>query len=176
MNRLTRFCGSLVAVALVLAAARPVTAQAEAWPAQALPEQAAHKQVISANPFGLLLDLFNGEYERAVSGSATAGVGGSYFGKASEDYVNADVFYRYYPDGRPFEGWAFGGKLGITNVAGGTYFGYGFDVNHSWLMGREKKFYVGVGFGLKRLVAVPDGKDILGYIPTVRIINIGFAF
>src|SRR5690606_39457523 len=44
--------------------------------AQDLPLE--RRNVISANPFGLLLEFFNGEYERVVSESATVGAGGSY--------------------------------------------------------------------------------------------------
>lgn len=144
--------------------------------AAAQPAQAQHQQAISANPFGLLLEIFNGEYERVVAGASTAGFGGSYFTQDDLDYLNADVFYRYYPQGDPLDGWAFGGKVGLTNVDGGSYFGYGFDVNRSWLLGESNNFYVGVGIGLKKLVGTDEEDDLVAYIPTFRIVNIGFAF
>ena len=161
------------ALALALGAAAAVPASAQDAPAPT-----TYKQAISANPFGLLLELFNAEYERVVSESATAGVGGSFLDGTDDDYVNADVFYRYYPQGRPLDGWAFGAKVGVTKAAdAGTYFGYGFDANRSWLLGKKNNFYVGVGFGLKKLVGTPDdGSFDLEYIPTIRIINIGWAF
>ena len=142
-----------------------------------------HQQVISANPFGLLLELFNAEYERIVSRSSTAGLGGSFISDDGEDYANADVFWRFYPSEKPLEGWAFGVKVGITNVSAlseneaseGTYLGYGFDVNRSWLLGPNDNFYTGVGFGLKRLIGVSD-ELALEVIPTIRIVNIGIAF
>jgi hypothetical protein len=142
-----------------------------------------YQQAISANPFGLLLELFNAEYERVVSDASTVGIGGSYFNRdddvdgieTDDRYTNADVFFRYYPQGRPLDGWAFGAKVGVTKVTdSGTYFGYGFDVNRSWLLGKNQNFYVGVGVGLKKLVGGEDGD--LEYIPTFRIVNIGFAF
>lgn len=152
-----------------------------AAPAAAQQPEPAARQVISANPFGLLLELFNAEYERAVSPSATLGVGGS-FGPYDDDvtdqerrYVNADAFFRYYPQGRPFDGWNFGVKAGITALDSGTYPGYGFDLNRSWLLGMNDNFYVSAGFGLKRLIGdVADGE--LELIPTFRIVNVGFAF
>lgn len=158
-----------------LAAMTALALSASAGPAEA---QAQYGQVISANPFGLLLELFNGEYERVVSESATAGVGGSFFDSDDVDYLNADAFFRFYPQGTPFDGWAFGAKVGITSIDDyDTYFGFGFDVNRSWLLGRNNNFYVGLGVGLKRLVGVPDNEvDLLEYIPTFRIVNIGFAF
>jgi hypothetical protein len=161
--------------ALVLAGGTLVIGTATAIEAQPLVQPPA--QVISVNPFGLLLDLFNAEYERQVSDSATAGVGGSFFSNSGDDYVNADLFYRFYPAGSPLEGWAFGVKAGLTKVTdAGTYFGFGFDTNWSWLLGQKDNFYVGAGFGLKRLYGTSDSHFDLKYIPTVRIINIGFAF
>jgi hypothetical protein len=134
-----------------------------------------HRQVISANPFGLLLELFNAEYERVVSQSSTAGFGGSTFLSDDVRYVNADVFWRFYPQGDPLDGWAFGAKVGITAVDGSNFFGYGFDANRSWLLGPNSNFYVGVGFGLKRLYGNTDDLE-LRVIPTFRIVNVGIAF
>tara|TARA_Y100000588_G_C14266124_1_gene929952 strand:- start:2934 stop:3716 length:783 start_codon:yes stop_codon:yes gene_type:complete len=123
-------------------------------------------------------------------------------------YVNFDVFYRFYPGSRRTRtykapiGWAFGMKMGLTAVNGagrgdGAYFGFGFDMNHSWVLGPDDNFYVGLGFGLKRLMGVPQvtDSDYAGYggekhsaldgklpfgggdlYPTIRIINIGFIF
>ena len=139
--------------------------------------QPRYQQVISANPFGLLIELFNAEYERVVTESSTAGLGGSYFTTEGDDYLNADLFWRFYPQGNPLEGWAFGAKAGITSVSGfGTYFGAGFDTNRSWLLGKNNNFYVGVGFGLKRLFGTGDADFGLKFIPTFRIVNVGFAF
>ena len=146
----------LLSFALLLTVGLPAHAQ----------DPQLRKNVISANPFGLLLEFFNAEYERVVSESSTVGIGGSTFSTdddelgGDERYVNADVFYRFYPSGRPIDGWAFGAKAGITDVTdAGTYFGFGFDVNRSWLLGKRDNFYVGVGFGLKRLVGVDDTDD-----------------
>lgn len=140
--------------------------------AQAAPRQ----QVISANPFGLLLEFFNAEYERVVGESSTAGVGGSFLSLDNEDYVNIDAFWRFYPQKvpTPLAGWAFGLKAGITRVGGESHFGAGFDVNRSWLLGKDDNFYVGIGFGLKRIVGASAGDPM--FIPTFRIVNVGFAF
>ena len=177
MNQLAKWTACAI-VAGVAFTATPAAAQ-EATP---------YKNVISANPFGLLLELFNAELERVVGESSTVGIGGSYYGAGEtedefgtptgdEEYANVDVFYRFYPQGRPLDGWAFGAKAGMTKVVDqGTYFGYGFDVNRSWLLGKKNNFYVGVGFGLKKLVGTSDEDFDLEYIPTFRIVNIGWAF
>ncbi len=135
----------------------------------------ARKQVISANPFGLLLEFFNAEYERVVSTSSTAGVGGSTLISDNDRYVNVDAFWRYYPQKvpNPLDGWAFGIKAGVTTVSQKTYVGAGFDVNRSWLLGQNDNFYVGLGFGLKRIIGHDTG---LQFVPTFRIVNVGFAF
>lgn len=115
MEAIRRWALALAVGTLMISTATPIEAQQAARPSQ---------QVLSANPFGLLLDLFNAEYERKVSESATSGVGGSFFSTSGDDYVNADLFYRFYPSGRPLEGWAFGIKAGITKVTDAeTFFG-----------------------------------------------------
>lgn len=73
----------------------------------------------------------------------------------------------------------FGVKTGMTSVdTEGTYWGYGFDFNRSWLLGPEGKFYMGIGFGLKRLYKTGGSSTVetLRYIPTFRLINVGIAF
>ena len=182
----------------------PITAQQR--------EDFQPRNVISANPFGLLLELFNAEYERVISRTSTIGFGGSTIKTETTDwdekppiigtdqygyliydeayespvethqYVNCDVFWRFYPGSNRTRtytapvGWAFGAKIGITAVDGGTYFGYGFDLNRSFVLGPDDSFYVGLGFGLKRLVAAPHDKLGLPLIPTIRIANVGFIF
>lgn len=144
-----------------------------------VPPPPRYENVISANPFGILLEIFNIEYERVITESSTLGLGGSYYSLGEEDeYLNADVFWRFYLQDAALEGWAFGAKIGLTNVPDeGTYPGIGFDMNHSWLLGRNDNFYLGAGAGLKRLFNVPDDAGFsLKFIPTIRIINVGIAF
>lgn len=161
-------------LAAVLAALALLVASPAA-PAEA--QQAPRYQnVISANPFGLLLEFFNAEYERVATQSTTVGFGGSFVDLSDENYLNLDIFWRYYPSGHPVDGWAFGAKTGMTRVDDGTYFGFGFDVNRSWLMGANENFYVGVGFGLKRLLGTGNADFDARFIPTIRVVNVGFAF
>lgn len=164
--RSVRSFGWVVVIAVAQAVASPARAQ----------ETPERTQVLSANPFGLLLEFFNAEYERAVSPAATLGVGGSFFDADNDTYVNFDGFWRYYPQGDALDGWAFGAKVGVTRVDESTYLGFGFDVNRSWLMGANDNFYVGVGFGLKRLVGTDDAAFDVRFIPTIRLVNVGVAF
>ena len=165
---------SVLVAGLVISTAAPLCARQGAPPVGA-PPPPTRQQVISANPFGLLVDFFNVEFERQVSRSTTAGIGGSFFTVDDDEYVNADMFYRYYPAGRPFDGLALGVKVGMTNVDGGPHFGVGFDINWSWLPGNQDRFYLGAGFGLKRLFGTDD-TEVMPLVPTIRIINVGVAF
>jgi hypothetical protein len=132
-------------------------------------------QVISANPFGIMLEFFNAEYERTAGESFSVGLGGSIFTSDDDTYRNLDAFWRFYPDESPtpLEGWSFGLKAGVTTLEDKTYLGAGFDVNRSWLLGANDNFYVGAGIGLKRLIGHGDELRI---IPTIRLVNIGYAF
>jgi hypothetical protein len=140
---------------------------------------------VSANPFGILLNLFNAEYEQRVTTSTSLGVGGSFLSTDDSDYVNSDVFFRYYPSGTALNGFALGVKAGLTRVDDNcgircgrdettTAFGVGFDTNYSRLLSRRQHLYVGAGFGLKRLFGLPNAH--LRLIPTIRIVNVGVAF
>jgi len=142
-------------------------------------QETSRKTVVSANPFGLLADFFNAEVERAIKPTTTVGIGGSTFGSDGDRYLNADLFARYYPSGRAFDGWNLGVKAGITTISSDgiseneTAFGYGFDINRSWLLGPTDQLSISVGFGLKRIVA---GDSYLEYVPTFRIVNVGWRF
>lgn len=137
------------------------------------------RQVISANPFGLVMDFYNAEYELKVAEAVTAGVGASrrgwiLFGESQrKPRLNSDVFVRYYPFGSAFNGIAVGMKVGATRMPNdGTYPGIGFDVNHSFAFTDHAVLSSGVG--MKRLI----GRDTYGgptTITTLRL-NIGIGF
>ena len=58
----------------------------------------------------------------------------------------------------------------VTNARGGQSwhnFGLGFDVNRSWLLGAQDNFYVGAGFGLKRLYGTGDSEGEFADAPGI---------
>ncbi|HEU4570821.1 MAG TPA: hypothetical protein VFS07_09650 [Gemmatimonadales bacterium] len=154
----------LLAVLTLAAAAPPAAAQS-----------LQPTQVVSVNPFGMMLEIFNGEYEHTAGQSFTVGVVGSTFRSEGDRYVNVDAFWRFYPQEfpDPFRGFSFGLKAGLTTAGDESSFGVGFDVDHSWRLGQADNFYVGVGVGLKRLFNEVNGDK---FIPTLRLVNIGVAF
>ena len=136
-------------------------------------------QVLSANPFGLVMDFYNAEYELKVAEAVTAGVGASrrgwiLFGESQEKpRLNSDVFVRYYPGGNAFNGVAIGVKVGATRMPrDGTFPGIGFDLNHSYVL--TDHAVISSGIGMKRLI----GRDTYAgptTITTLRL-NIGLGF
>jgi hypothetical protein len=140
-----------------------------------------HDQVISANPLLLLFEWFNAEYERKLNNTTTAGFSGGWISldDGDDDYVNLTGFVRYYPQGAALTGFYLGGKFGIHRVEStdedGTALGFGIDIGYSWLLGINRSFYVGIGIGATRLFA-SDLEDASLTVPSLRLVNIGFAF
>jgi hypothetical protein len=143
--------------------------------------------VLSANPFLLIATWFNAEYERVISATSTVGVRLSTFsigvddgidGDDDADYYSGRAFWRYYPNGAP-AGFYFGFDAGVTGLdesgESHTVLGAGFELGYNWLLGSRRNFYISLGAGADRLFGGDIG-DASAVIPTVRIVNIGFAF
>lgn len=160
---------------LVLYSASPSLAQ------DATRTPVPHNQVLSANPFGLMFEWFNADYERKINESTTWGVSGSFFsfGHDAADYVNVQAAYRYYPQGAALSGFYLGGKGGVHSVGvdaeSARFFGLGFELGYNWLLGARKNVMIGMGAGATRLFGgALDGATLT--IPTVRLVNVGIAF
>jgi hypothetical protein len=144
------------------------------------------RNVISANPFLLVAGWFNAEYERVISGTSSVGVRFSALsigiddgdGDDDAEYYSGRGFWRYYPSGAN-GGFFFGLDLGLTGLEetgdSHTVLGAGFELGFNWLLGARRNFYISLGAGADRLFGGDLG-DASAVIPTVRIVNIGFAF
>ncbi|HEX5577381.1 MAG TPA: hypothetical protein VFX40_03340, partial [Gemmatimonadaceae bacterium] len=55
------------------------------------------RNLISANPIGLLFEWYNGEYERALSSTASLAIAASRFDFDNDTYTAVDGIARYYP-------------------------------------------------------------------------------
>ena len=139
----------------------------------------AHQQIVSANPFGLMFEWWNVEFERKINSVTTWGVNASYFGPGDVGYYSANGIYRYYPQGAALNGVFLGGRAGIYRVsehsASEACFGVGFEVGYGWLLGARRNVGLSLGAGVTRLF----GNDIPGAsiaVPTVRLLNLGIAF
>ena len=171
MIRFLSRCVFAVAVMLApsLAAAQSVT------PGTRVP--VSNKQVISANPFLLMAEYANVEFERKHTETRTFGVSASSLGFGDADYRNFQAFYRYYPQGASLTGFYVGGRTGLHRVSAadlsGNAFGLGFEVGYGWLFGAERNFAVSLGAGATRLWGEDGGSAV---IPTFRLINVGWSF
>src|SRR5437870_1470147 len=98
-----RYISSLVGLTLLLpgiAAAQPAATQSPV----------SHAQVISTNPFGLMLKVINGEYERRVAPATTVAASGSY--STDGEFGNVAAVARWYPQGTAFDGFYLGARVG----------------------------------------------------------------
>jgi len=168
---------------VALAAATPSLASAQAT--------SAKSTVLSIQPIDAMLTVYAGEAEIAMSHSVTLGAGATYWGPDITDgdfrYLSGDLKLRYYPDAKPFQGFSFGGSVGVTQIkatdntsqssgsASGPSIGVMLDYN--WLVGAQRAFYVGLGAGAKRVfISDQDVSDNATLIyPTLRI-SVGWAF
>jgi hypothetical protein len=162
------------AVAILLSSS-PAQAQAPEGTKPVVP----HEQVLSANPFGLMLRWWNVEFERKLSPSSTWGVSTSFLTLEGSDFASLNALYRYYPQGAALNGFFLGGRMGLYHVsdegASGEALGLGFEIGYTWLLGARRNVALSLGAGLSRIVAgdVMDGPSVL---PTIRLLNVGVAF
>jgi hypothetical protein len=152
-------------------------------------ERTGKAAVISIQPISAMLTVYSGEAELAMSRSATIGFGATYWSPdvidADFNYLSGDLKFRYYPEGRPFQGFSFGGSVGVThlsandNSTSGSATGpsIGVMLDYNWLLGTEKAFYIGLGLGAKTLFisdkSVAETATL--HYPTMRL-SVGWAF
>jgi hypothetical protein len=157
----------------------PLTAHAQAPATTTTPP----RQVVSMNPFGLIVGWFNAEYERAFAPSATWGISGSMFDFDDFEYRNANALMRFYPQENAPRGFFIGGRAGVYRVAhddaddddDATFGGAGFELGYTWLLGPRQRVAISLGAGASRLFGADlDGAPLV--IPTVRLVNVGVAF
>ena len=174
-------CLRIVAIAVTLLVALTATVIAQESVAHA---SINHNQVLSTNPFGLiLLPWYNGEYERKATERTTIGLSGSRlpWGDGSGFY-SLNMALRYYPNGKVFRGFYLGPRVGMfwssqeQEEGGidpvedlGSHIGLGFELGYAWLVGSERHLSISIGGGATRVLNGPP-------IPVLRLINIGWAF
>jgi len=176
------------AIALLIAVFIPAAALAQ--PAAAPAPETPH-QVLSFNPFGLIVKWPNVEFERKIGAATTLGFSASHFSDA--DTSNAAVLLRWYPNQTPLEGFYLGARAGAyrfrTTVyeyqppARSTYRerdevlpGAGVEVGYNWLLGPRRNVAIGLGFGLTQIIGGGDTYSVPAVMPNARLFNVGIAF
>ena len=139
--------------------------------------------LISANPFGMVLGWYNIEYERVVGHRNTVALSASHVEPGDNDtgtFINLNG--RYYPN-QALHGFFVGGRLGVTHIdsgsKSGTGYSLGFELAYSWLLGEEERLGLSLGGGLNRIFGgdleeVFSGAERVVW-PSIRI-NVGWAF
>jgi hypothetical protein len=177
VTALTRVLRIAPALSAALIVSWPVSAAGQTITAPSVVRQ----QIVSANPFGLMFGWFNVEFEREMTSSATWGASASWFslGDDAFDYANGNAIVRYYPSGTVLRGFYLGGRGGVYHVSdefeSAGFFGAGFEIGYSWLLGVNQNIGISLGAGATRLF----GSELNGAsltIPTVRLVNVGIAF
>ena len=140
------------------------------------------RNLISANPIGLLFEWYNGEYERAISTTASLAVAASTFDfwEDGERYTSIDGIARYYPQARALRGFSVGASLGFVDFDAcddcfdddATSATIGIRGDYVWIIGRDQSFSVATGIGAKRILSNDLGTD---FLPIGRL-SIGYAW
>lgn len=179
----TRAHGLLIAMFLlvvVIGAATPSGARAQVV--------TPPKNVISSNPILDVFTWYNLEYERRVAPNGTLGLAGTFveLGDGNDHYMAVTAFYRYFPQNDAPAGFFFGGRFGVFGVTAEsdvtndkesvTLGGIGVDIGYSWMIGSTRSFAISLGIGAIRLFGDAGDEDIAMTLPTIRLINVGFAF
>ena len=172
--------------ALVFAALFPAAAGAQA---NATRPPVPYNQIVSVNPFGMLFNWYNAEYERKIGEATTLGFSASHF--ADGEYSNAALLARWYPQGAALDGFYLGARAGAYRTKTHTYEyatppprpdpnnptrptqtyyptyreqtrvvpGLGLEIGYNWLLGPQQNLSIGLGFGVTRMLRSGDSDD-----------------
>jgi hypothetical protein len=185
MVRAFRPCvqGSLISLFLVAVVIGAVTA-----PGACAEKVMPPSTIISSNPILDIFGWYNLELEHRVKPNSTVGLAGSYvdFDEEKDTYKTLTFFYRYYPQNEAPAGFFFGGRAGVFDVSAGsgdtdvtetyTLGGVGIDIGYTWMIGTTRNFAISLGIGAVRLFGDTGDSDVATALPTIRLVNIGFAF
>ena len=188
---------TLSVAAITLLCSAPAFAQSPAAPSTAT----TPSQTLSLNPFGLLLEWYNVEFERKISSGVSIGASAA---GLHDEFWDFDLLARYYPQGDALKGFYLGARGGVVGLEL-TRYEYqapppgvppgrgvpvypvatretrlvpaaGLEVGYNWLLGSKKNIAIGLGFGLSRLLDDDNGDYYMPVIPHWRVVNVGVAF
>jgi len=178
----------LVALAALLSAAPLAAASLGAQgarPDDGLAPPPARRTIVAVNPLGALMGILSGEAERVVAPSVGIGVGATHWSFLSDrllSYSSADARLRWYVSGTAPTGMSVGAVAGLTRVSSSAAgravnaVGTGVELSYGELAGRDRRLYLGVGAGAKRLFPLDRELDRFRFAyPTARV-AVGWAF
>jgi hypothetical protein len=174
--------GCLIAALLVAAVA------AAAAPGARAEGVTPPSNVFSTNPILDMFTWYNLEFEHRLAPNSTMGLAGTFveLGDGDDHYMALTAFYRYYPQNDAPAGFFFGGRAGVFGVTAeddetdteesATLGGIGIDIGYTWMIGSTRSFAISLGIGAIRLFGDIEDEDVAMTLPTIRAVNIGFAF
>ena len=175
-----RLVGIALAALAALAASTPVGAQESAPPSPH-----ARRTIVAVNPIGLVAGIASGEIERVVSPSIGLSAGATRWSLLSGQllsYTSVDARLRYYVSGTAPTGVSFGAVAGMTHVASSAAgetadaIGTGVEISYGELAGRDRRLFLAVGAGAKRLFPLRRELDRFRFAyPTARV-AVGWTF
>lgn len=177
-----KFSRLLAAAAAIAITSSVASAQRVEGTKAGMPRQ----NLVSANPIGLLFEWYNGEYEHALSSTASLAIAASSFDfedNGNDRYTVVDGIARYYPSGRALNGFSVGMSAGFVHRNhdfacfdfgcendSGSAATIGVRGDYVWILGRDQHFSVATGIGAKRVLGndigtegIPIGRLSLGY-------------
>jgi hypothetical protein len=139
-----------------------------------------HRQSVTANPFFLLANAFNAEYERVLGPRTTWGVSGTLLEWDDFRYRTAKALVRLYPRGVALHGPFLGARAGVSRVADWSddterYFVLGVEAGFTDHLGSRQHIAASVGAGVNRLFGADEVFSPTKTLLAVRL-NLGVAF
>jgi hypothetical protein len=186
-------------LALLIAAVQPRTAYAQSIqarlthgrPAVVQPPNGSSEsrsRVFSINPLGIPFEIVSVELEAALHDAFTLAGNFSYFSPDEFTRSSFEVKGRLYPNEQAPRAFSVGIGLGAVNTRENigsdglvtkqdkTHPSIGVYVDYNWLLGKSDRFFVGSGFGAKRILGESDDFDEAPFVYGTARFLIGVAF
>ena len=179
-------CAATASLLLLLAPSRSLPAQGTA---------PIRSNVLAVNPLGIPFKFLSVDYERALAGGFSLGGNVSYISWGDEDdsdevsYRSVELKGRIYPEADGLRGFAVGLTAGVSQLKEDitddtglnddledTFPTLGVVVDYNWLLGKERRFFVGMGLGAKRVYGDDEGFSEANFAYMTARFQVGVAF
>ena len=148
----------------------------------------SRSRVFAINPLGIPFEVVSVEFEAALHDAFTVAGNFSYFSPDEFTRSSFEVKGRLYPNEQAPRAFSVGLGLGVVNTrenfdragvdvnADKTHPSIGVYVDYNWLLGKRNRFFVGTGFGAKRILGESDDFDDAPFVYGTARFLIGVAF
>src|SRR5215216_2554664 len=149
---------------------------------------ALRRRVFAINPLGIPFEVVSVELEAALHDAFTLAGNFSYFSPDDFTRSSFEVKGRLYPNEQAPRAFSVGFGLGMVNTRENvvrneaevkqdeTHPSIGVYVDYNWLLGKRNRFFVGAGFGAKRILGESDDFGDAPFVYGTARFLIGVAF